>query len=161
MQSVFYSCPQCHATVRHRAEGPATELECPACQATLSSATAAFDGEHLRRCLVCSSKDLFVRKNFPQRLGVAIVVVGIASSCVAWYQHNVWLTFGILFATALVDVVLYLFVGNMLECYRCHAQYRGFSWPEDHPSFQLEVHERYRQQAARMKESQQANSAAE
>jgi len=91
-----------------------------------------------------------VRKDFPQRLGVGIVVLGFAASCVTWYYHHILLTFGILFATALVDLLLYVLMGNVLECYRCHAQYRGVEGLEDHPPFSLEVHEKHRQQAARL-----------
>ena len=55
-------------------------------------------------------------------------------------------TFGILFATALIDVVLYLTVGNLLQCYRCQAQYRGVPGLENHEPFDLETHEKHRQQ---------------
>ena len=65
-----------------------------------------------------------VRKDFPQRLGVAIVVVGIVGSSIAWGYSLLFATFAILFATALVDVVLYLIVPDALMCYRCGAQYR-------------------------------------
>ena len=61
-------------------------------------------------------------------------------------------TFAILFVTALVDLVLYIVMGESLTCYRCHAQYRGFEEIELHGGFDLETHERYRQMAARMKE---------
>jgi hypothetical protein len=107
--------------------------------------------EGLTQCLVCGSRDLFVRKDFPQRLGVGLVVVGFIASSIAWSQYMTLLTFAILFATALVDVVLYLIVGEALVCYRCHAQYRTVEGVEHHPAFNLETHERYRQQAARLK----------
>src|SRR5690606_31083451 len=82
-------------------------------------------GEAIHRCVVCPSKELFARKNFPQRLGVAIVVIGFVLSCITWNYRWVVPTFAILFATAAIDVVLYLFMGNVLECYRCHARYSG------------------------------------
>lgn len=104
----------------------------------------------LCRCLVCPSTDLFVRKDFPQRLGVGIVVLGITASCIAWGFHLLILTFAILFATALIDVVLYLIVPDALMCYRCGAQYRLAGGMARHGAFNLETHERYRQQAARM-----------
>jgi hypothetical protein len=62
------------------------------------------------------------------------------------------LTFAILFATALVDLVLYIVVGDALLCYRCGAQYRNVEQMEEHSGFNLETHERYRQQAARLKQ---------
>ncbi|MGD9719642.1 MAG: hypothetical protein AB7O59_00310 [Pirellulales bacterium] len=110
----------------------------------------AFDGEQLRRCIACPSTDLFVRKDFPQRLGVTIVVLGIVASSIAWAYTYTIATFAILFATALVDVVLYLVVPDALACYRCGAMYRLAKGMERHGAFNLETHERYRQQAARM-----------
>ena len=108
----------------------------------------------MRRCLVCPSTDLYVRKDFPQRVGVALVGMGIVGSSIAWYYCNLYWTFGILFATALVDVLLYAVVGEALMCYRCDAQYRGVDEIESHGQFDLETHEKYRQLAARMKESE-------
>jgi len=102
------------------------------------------------RCLVCPSRELFVRKDFPQRLGVAIVIAGFAASSVAWYYHQVIATYAILLGTALVDVILFLVMGNVLECYACHAQYRGARDLEEHGTFDLEVHERHRQRRARL-----------
>ncbi len=104
----------------------------------------------MSRCLVCPSTDLFVRKDFPQRLGVGIVIVGIVGSSIAWGYTYTIATFAILFATALIDVVLYLVVPDALMCYRCGAMYRGVDGMEGHGAFNLETHERYRQQAARM-----------
>jgi hypothetical protein len=102
------------------------------------------------RCLACPSTDLFVRKDFPQRLGVAIVVAGFAVSCVTWYLYQKELTFAVLFAVALVDWALYALVGDSLVCYRCGAQYRQVPGVKGRAGFDLAVHERYRQQAARL-----------
>jgi hypothetical protein len=104
----------------------------------------------LTRCLVCPSTDLFVRKDFPQRLGVTIVVLGFAVSCITWYLYWVMATFAVLFATALADLALYLIVADSLVCYRCGARYREVDESNQHARFNLETHERYRQQAARM-----------
>jgi hypothetical protein len=109
----------------------------------------------LRRCVVCPSSDLYARKDFPQRLGVTLVVLGFAASCVAWYYvswspYAIYWTFGILFATALVDVLLYVVCGQALQCYRCGAIYRDVPRMDEHAPFSLDVHERHRQQAARI-----------
>lgn len=111
--------------------------------------------------MACPSVELFVRKDFPQRLGVTIVGIGLALSCVAWYYHAIYWTFGILLATALIDLALFLLMGDVLECYRCHAQYRGTANLVEHQAFDLEVHEKYRQQDARMKQIQGAAPVAE
>ena len=96
-----------------------------------------------------------MRKDFPQRLGVALVVIGIVGSSIAWYYSNVLWTFGILFATALIDVALYTIVGDALMCYRCQAQYRGVEEMDTHGEFDLETHEKYRQLEARLDEAKE------
>jgi hypothetical protein len=111
----------------------------------------AIAGNQIKRCLVCPSRDLFARKDFPQRLGVSLVIFGFVASSIAWWNYQVLWTFAILFGTALVDLVLYIVMGQSLTCYRCGAQYRGFEEIEWHGGFDLETHERYRQMAARMK----------
>ncbi|MBL9123472.1 MAG: hypothetical protein JNG90_07550 [Planctomycetaceae bacterium] len=150
--NVTYACSQCQALNRDEV-GPTSErLVCSGCGAEIKPPSDAWEGQHLTRCLVCPSTDLFVRKAFPQRLGVAIVILGFVASCIAWYDYRTELTFGILFATALIDVVLYVLVGNLLMCYRCQAQYRGVEGLERHGGFELETHERHRQQLARLAE---------
>lgn len=148
--NITYSCPHCHQGARNEVGSADTTLTCPHCQQAMSVPPGALEGGQVCRCLACPSTDLFVRKDFPQRLGVGIVVVGIVGSSIAWGYTLPILTFAILFATALVDVVLYLLVPDALMCYRCGAQYRSVAGMERHGAFNLETHERYRQQAARM-----------
>jgi uncharacterized membrane protein len=91
-------------------------------------------------------------------VGVLLVALGIVGSSIAWYYANLAWTFGILFATALADLLLFTMVGNALMCYRCGAQYRGVAEMESHGQFNLETHEKYRQLAARMSPSSQPSS---
>jgi hypothetical protein len=133
-------------------------LACAECAARLPISAAAIEQDAVHRCLACGGNELFVRKDFSQRLGVTIVVLGLAASCIPWYFHYWYATYAILFGTALFDVVLYFVMGNVLECYRCHAQYRGVAGLEEHGAFKLEVYERYRQQAARLEQSQAATT---
>jgi len=147
--NVTFGCPQCEQTVSAPVPPGVDAVACSACQSRVAIPRGAFEGAGLRRCLVCPSSDLYVRKDFPQRLGVTLVVLGFAASCVAWHYHEIFLTFGILFATALADVLLYVLCGEALQCYRCGAMYRDVPGIEDHAPFSLDVHERHRQQAAR------------
>ena len=74
----------------------------------------------------------------------------VVVSSIFWYYRLPLWTYGVLFATALIDVVLYLTVGNVLHCYRCQAQYRGIPGLENHEPFDLETHEKHRQQLIRL-----------
>lgn len=149
-----YRCPKCEATARANVDAQAEEIACHRCGHTIRIDPSVLDDGGVHRCLVCPSKELFVRKNFPQRLGVAIVVIGFAISCVTWYFRLVVATFAVLFATAAIDVLLYWLMGNVLECYRCGAQYSGAADTDEHGHFDLEIHERYRQEKIRLAEAQ-------
>ena len=152
--NVTFPCPKCEAVNRAEVSSATAALRCDRCDQELRIPPGAIDtGGGLHHCLACPSTDLFVRKDFPQRLGVAIVTVGLLASCVAWGYSQLYLTFGILFATALVDVVLYVFVPNALMCYRCGAMYRGATDVDTHEAFNLETHERHRQQTIRLAEA--------
>ncbi|MCP4194936.1 MAG: hypothetical protein GY768_30400 [Planctomycetaceae bacterium] len=158
MATITCHCPYCEQTFRSALETD-QPLSCPECSRQLSQRVPQLQAASLTRCLVCPSHELFIRKDFPQRLGVAIVCTGFFLSSVAWFYHQVILSFAILFATALVDVILFMVMGNLLECYRCHAQYRGLHDLKSHGNFDLEVHERYRQEAARLKQAGETDAA--
>ena len=148
--NVTYACPNCEAGIRHELDESAAALTCGRCKQTVKPPPGSIEGNRIRRCLVCPSQDLYVRKDFPQRVGVLLVAIGIAGSSVAWHYENLYWTFGILFATALADVLLFAVVGNALMCYRCGAQYRGVEEMDAHGHFNLETHEKYRQLNARL-----------
>lgn len=145
-----YLCPRCEQPATVAVSPDDSTIECPHCHAQMTPPADAWQAGGLQRCLACPSTDLFVRKAFPQRLGLAIVVLGFAVSCITWFYYWTTLTFVVLFATALADFVLYLVVGDSLVCYRCHAEYRQLPQSGGHEAFNLETHERYRQQGARL-----------
>jgi hypothetical protein len=165
---ITYACPACHATVTHAGVEEETALACPACHAALElpgdavvrGGSAGEAGLRLRRCLVCPSTELFRRKDFPQRVGVGIVVAGLAGSCVAWAMRELVATFAILFGTALLDVVLFFLMPECLTCYRCGARYGGDGVADSFGSFDLETHEKHRQMAARARELAAGRAAA-
>jgi hypothetical protein len=152
--NVTFSCPGCQQPVRSLLTADTAELKCLHCGQQIKVPHDAVDGNgFIHRCVVCPSAELFLRKDFPQRLGVSLVVLGFVGSSIAWGYYLVWLSFAILFTTALIDLGLYIIMGESLTCYRCHAQYRGFRENPLHTGFDLETHERYRQMAARIKMS--------
>jgi DNA-directed RNA polymerase subunit RPC12/RpoP len=149
---VSYHCPTCGHAVRESLSADSRALVCQNCRGQIAIPSQAISGRQISRCLACPSTELYARKDFPQRLGVGLVILGFVGSSIAWANYHVLWTFAILFVTALVDLLLYIIMGESLTCYRCGAQYRGCDEIERHGGFNLETHERYRQLAARMKE---------
>jgi hypothetical protein len=150
--NVTFRCPHCDRIGRAEFDAATRELACPQCAAKWPIPEGAITSDGVRQCLVCPSTELYIRKDFSQTLGVAIVALGFVISSVFWYYRMPLWTYGVLFATALIDVVLYLVVGNLLHCYRCQSQYRGIAGLEDHGGFDLETHEKHRQQRIRLAE---------
>jgi DNA-directed RNA polymerase subunit RPC12/RpoP len=157
---IFYTCMQCQRGVSAPLDPTTRELTCDSCGAAVVIPREAVTPARIQRCVVCPSEELYVRKDFPQQLGVAIVAFGVVLSTIAWYYRQVYLTYGIFFATAAIDFVLWLVMGNMLQCYRCRAQYRGVEEVDRHGTFDLETHEKHRQQLIRLAQAQAAQAEA-
>jgi hypothetical protein len=151
--NVTFRCPSCDQPAIAEFGPQSAEIACSSCGVKFSIPPGSVTEKQLSQCLICPSTELFIRKDFPQVLGVAIVVLAAVVSSIFWYWRMPWWTYGTLFAAAFVDLLLYLFVGNQLQCYRCQAQYRGVPGLENHEAFDLETHEKYRQQAARLAEA--------
>ena len=97
---IIFRCPRCEQTNRTEIEPKGAPIACQNCHAPVKIPDDAALDDGLQHCLICQSDDLFIRKDFPQRLGVMIVVIGFLASSVAWYYYEVILAFAILFATA-------------------------------------------------------------
>ncbi len=149
--NITYLCPKCDEATRTHFTATERSITCMHCQQEILIPENAIQGEEIKHCLSCPSTDLYVRKDFPQILGVGIVAVGLIGSAIPWYYSYVVWTYVFLFGTALIDLLLYSIVPNCLMCYRCEAQYRGCEDIDQHGEFDLEVHEKYRQIAARTK----------
>jgi hypothetical protein len=147
--NVTFRCPRCGCCVRRSIGGDS--LGCPKCGAEIRLSAESIEDGRIKRCLVCGTTDLYVRKDFPQNWGLAIIGIGFLLSSVAWAYHNSVLSLGILLVSAAADAVLYMVMGDVVTCYWCHAEYRQLDNARGHPQFDLAVHERYRQQAERMR----------
>ncbi len=157
MMNVTYRCLDCGQISRSSISLEGEPVVCMRCGSSTHFPADAVEPGGIRRCVVCPSEELFVRKDFSQRIGVTIIVIGFVASSVAWAYHQSVLSLAILIGTALIDAALYLVTGNVLTCYRCHSEYRDVTEWGEHPAFELEVHERYRQQEARLAEASAAS----
>ena len=152
----LFACPKCDKTAMAVVEAATESYRCMHCDQEFfiprKALTEDPEGVGIQQCVVCPSSEFYVRKDFSQRLGVTIIVLGIIFSTITWSQHMIVATFAIFFGSALLDLFLYMAVGNMLQCYRCQAQYRDVAGLNEHSPFSLETHEKYRQEAARLAE---------
>src|SRR5262245_3751324 len=106
--NVTYNCPGCGHGTRASIPSGSTALNCARCEQQIAIPKDAIVGRQITRCLVCPSRELYARKDFPQRLGVALVVIGFVASSIAWANYQVLWSFAILFGTALVDLLLFI-----------------------------------------------------
>jgi len=144
---IRFPCPECDCP--GRMDPLKTQAwQCPRCDHEVHTNRPAQESE-LHTCMLCGSGELYKKKDFPHWLGLTILTVACLGSIIPYYLYHQWLTWTILIGSALVDGLLYLWVGDAIVCYRCNAHYRGFqSLPEHHP-FELGIAERYRQERIR------------
>ena len=110
-----------------------------------ASVSPCLRGEILHSCPNCGCKDLFIRKDFPQKIGVSIVIVAaVAFLWLASSRQRFYLGAMVLLAAALLDAVLYWFVPRITVCYRCRAEFRDVPINPDHEGYELAVGEKYR-----------------
>jgi hypothetical protein len=130
---------------------PGPAWQCRACDHQLQ-ADNRVTADSLPVCAVCGNGELYKKKNFPHGLGLTILTIACILSFIAYLRYEKILTWVILGGTALFDVILFLWVGDAVVCYRCGAVHTGIMpGPEHHP-FELGVSERYRQERIRRDE---------
>jgi hypothetical protein len=149
-----FDCPACHKVGRIALGEESAEATCRACGKSRELRTGALEPEGLRGCPWCATEDLYVQKDFPQGLGLAIVVVGFVVSTVFWYQDRPLPALSVLLVSALADMALFYLVPDVTICYRCLSQYRGGGANPGgrFRAFDLAVGERYRQERLRVGE---------
>jgi hypothetical protein len=89
------------------------------------------------RCPACEGEQLYVQRDFNQRAGLAIVVLGALLAPFTPYYSS-------LIVAALVDAALYYaLLPEITVCYRCQAHFRGFRRNPRHAAFDLHLAEQY------------------
>jgi hypothetical protein len=142
----------CQHSGKARLPGPAS-WQCPRCDHLLSLSVSLDPA--LPACAVCGNSELYVRKDFPHGLGMAILVLACIASTITYARSEIIATWAILIGSALFDGLLYLWVKDVIVCYRCGAHFRGVAPNPAHRPFELTVHERYRQERLRREQLKQ------
>ncbi len=90
----------------------------------------------LTACLACGHQELHTARDFPQALGIGIVVLAALLAPFTYYAS--------LAVAGLLDALLYRFSPNVVACYVCQAAHRGFNQVPRHPAFDRTIEERLR-----------------
>ena len=144
---IRYHCPTdgCVAIIEYEPiEDAAESVTCPRCQTvhTLRVTDTMRSEKMADACAVCGCGELFIRKDFPPGVGLAVVVLAGIGSFI-YFKTNILLAFGLLAAAALIDLALYLLIGKVTTCYACRAEYRKARLNPNHEGFDLSRSEKY------------------
>jgi hypothetical protein len=153
--NVSFACPNCQCPVRLPLPAP-DPSPCPVCAEPLPLAVPD-PGPSLERCACCGNEELYRKKDFPHVLGMTILVGACLASTVAYYWYDWRLTWGILLGSAAFDGLLYLWVRDVIVCYRCDAHFRAVLPTPRYQPFELGVHEKYRQERIRREQLEPKN----
>ena len=132
---IAFRCPACGGEATAGLDGLG---RCSGCgRETTLAVSASLSGERVvDRCAACDGAQLYVQRDFNQKVGLVIVVIGAALAPFTPYYSS-------LFVAALVDAALYAVLPEITICYRCLAHFRGFKRNPRHEAFDLHVAEQY------------------
>jgi hypothetical protein len=100
-------------------------------------------------CVICGNSERYKKKGFPHWLGLSSLAGAFAAFMVLNLLYHQWWAWAILIGTAVFDGLLYLWVPDVVVCYRCNAHHSGLGSTADYPPFELVIAERYRQERIR------------
>jgi hypothetical protein len=132
---IAFACPSCG---REAAAGLDGRGACPHCGSPvqLDVPPVTRDSRVLEACPVCGNSLLYVQRDFNQKVGLGVVVVGAALAPFTPFYSS-------LFVAAAVDAALYALLPDVTVCYRCQAHLRGFARNPRHQPFDLHLAEQY------------------
>jgi hypothetical protein len=132
---IAFACRACGQETTVAAPGEGT---CAACGArnALDLPTAVREGGAIEACPACGGRQLYVQRDFNQRAGLAVVVVGALLAPFTPFYSS-------LIVAAVIDAGLYVLLPEIAVCYRCQAHFRGFARNPAHQAFDLHTAEQY------------------
>ena len=132
---IAFACPACG---REACAGLDGRVRCEACghEGALQLSPALVEQRTVDACPASGGKQLYVQRDFNQRAGLAIVVVGALLAPFTPYYSS-------LLVAGAIDAGLYALLPEITICYRCQAHFRGFRKNPAHQAFDLHVAEQY------------------
>jgi len=122
--------------------GPA--IRCPRCgiEHPMKITQSMRENNMVDRCSICGCNELFIRKDFPQKLGVAVVVV-FGLLAIWCFTFSLFAALGVLTVAVAIDLVAYALTGRCTTCFACRAEYRKCAFNPAHEDFDLATSEKY------------------
>jgi hypothetical protein len=130
---IAFRCPSCRGEATCGLDGQG-RCACGA-QPVLAVSASVENEAMVDVCPACGGLQLYVQRDFNQKAGLAVVVIG---ALFAPWTHYVSLVIA-----AIIDAVLYAMLAEITVCYRCHAHFRGFRRNPKHEGFDLHTAEQY------------------
>jgi uncharacterized protein (DUF983 family) len=124
---ILAKCPKCDAGLPVRASDAPAAIKCGRCghELALSVSPAVREDRAVDSCAVCGGADFYIRKDFDPKIGLTVVIIGAAISAVFYWYERDFIAYSILAGAALIDLVVYGRLKDLMVCYRCHSEYRG------------------------------------
>lgn len=131
-------CPSCSHSISGTLIFPKPSFNCPQCsKGLLNHPTDVFlEGKRLNQCPFCGCSHLYRRKDFSQKWGIALVVLGVA---LAYYTYGLSLL-----VVTLIDFLLVRRTQELGICYQCKSEFRQSSLIERLEPFDLQLFDYYR-----------------
>ncbi len=133
--AIAFRCPACGGEAEAGLDGAGRCLACRA-DAPLAIPESLRATRVVERCPACDGTQLYVQRDFNQKAGLAIVVLGALLAPFTPFYSS-------LFVAAIVDAALYALLPEITVCYRCHAHFRRFERNPAHHGFDLHLAEQY------------------
>ena len=135
---ILAKCPQCDAGLSVDAANAPGAIKCGRCgrDIPLSVSQSLRADQGVDRCPVCDGADFYARKDFDPKVGLTVVIIGIAiSAAFYWFKRDL-IAYSILGGATLIDLIVYQRLKDLSVCYRCHTEFRG-AYPRTAPAFDL------------------------
>jgi hypothetical protein len=145
---IAFVCPSCYRWAERRLSELPVEHACLRCgrRQALAAEGRLTDEGAVKMCLACGCGHLYLEKDFNATVG-CLVILAAAALFLIFSTYQAALLF--LLGAALMDFLVYLWVGKRAICYRCLAEYRGFPLHPEHGPYELGIASRFADDAGK------------
>jgi len=102
------------------------------------------DQQHLAKCPKCGCEDLYLRKDFPKIVGLAIAAgAGLSFLTLAGNPRTFAASLWVLLGSAFLLLIVFLTAGRYTTCYRCRAEFHDNPPNPNHHTFDPAIAQKY------------------